>query len=187
MMNVGLVGVASIVGTIVAILAHHGGPSPLESRRALAITIRTCGAILWPTVLLAMVPASDRNNPVLVIPLVFQWSMWLLDSLLLNTAPSRDPETPASLRFETAGLTGLSIGIASLLGNKPTSEHAHLFLYAILGCLVVVLPSHNLKPGCIHDQVFESVQKTAFSWCLGLLIAAASLTRYRTCTSPSCA
>ena len=180
------VGVASAVGALAVVWAYlnrEDDATPLANKRARALAIRTCGAVLWPAVLLSMVPAADRSHPVLAVPLLFQWSVWLLDSFLLISAPCKDAETPASLRFEAAGLAGLSFGLCSLLGNKPESAHTPLFLYAILGCLLLVLPSHNLAPGCVHEQIFESVQKTALSWCLGLLVAAVALTRCRACAA----
>ena len=186
-MNAGGVSVASVVGVmVIAWMYQHRSSTeltPLERKRLLAMTIRTCGAVLWPAVLLAMVPRADRNHPALAIPLLFQGGVWALDGFFITSAPCKHSDTPASLRFEAAGLAGLSFGLCSLLGNKPDSTYTPLFLYAILGCLIVVLPSHNLAAGCVHEQVFESVQKTALTWCLGLLIAAVALTRCHACAS----
>ena len=179
------VAVTSVAGAAAVALAYRlrraEASTPIEEKRARAMAIRTGGAVLWPAVLLAMIPREDRGCPALAVPVVFALLVWMLDSFLIACAPSHTADTPASLRFEAAGLAGLSFGLCSLLGNKPESRHTPLFLYAILGCLVLVLPSHNLAPGCVHEQVFDSVQKAALMWCLGLLIAAVALTRYRAC------
>ena len=96
--------------------------------------------------------------------------------LLHNTA-SKDPTVPATIRLDPSNVTALGFTLSGLLGSRPTSPHAHLFVTAILACMVVVLPSHNLHPGCMEEQIFESVQKGTLMWCIGLVIAAVVLTR----------
>ena len=63
------------------------------------------------------------------------------------------------------------------MGARGEGPHTHLFLYAVVGCLVLVLPSHNLQEGCVEEQVFESVQKAALVWCIGFLVAGVALSR----------
>lgn len=150
---------------------------PLQRRRVLASTIRTAGAIAWPAMLLAAVPSADQGRLVLVAPLLWNAMMWGIDSYLVHHAPSAEATRPASLRLDPSSLTGLTFGLCGLLGARPDSEYTHLFLYAIVGCIVLVLPSHNLEAGCLEEQVFESVQKAAILWCIGYLIAGIALTR----------
>lgn len=155
--------------------------SGLALRRARASVIRTLGAVVWPAVLLGAVPRADHDRAILAVPLLWNAGMWVLDAHLLHHAPSSDPEArPASLRLDPASLTGLSFGLCGLLGARPESRYTHLFLYAIVGCLVLVLPSHNLAPDSVEEQVFESVQKAALLQCVGLLIAGVVLTRTAT-------
>ena len=121
-MNACAVSTASVVGVMVIVWMYRQRSSEerttLERKRLLAVTIRTCGAVLWPAVLLAMVPLADRSHPALAIPLLFQWGVWALDGFFIASAPCKDSDTPASLRFEAAGLAGLSFGLCSLLGNS---------------------------------------------------------------------
>lgn len=168
-------GVASAAGALAVMHAYTTHPAPKDARRRAAF-IRTMGAVLWPAVLLALVPAADRGNPALAVPLSWNAAMWALDAHLLHHAPSAD-ERPASLRLDHASLASLSFGLCGLLGARPGSAHTHLFLYAIVGCVVLVFPSHNLQEGCVEQQVFESVQKAALMWCIGLLIAGVVLLR----------
>lgn len=150
----------------------------VTQRRARASVIRTIGALLWPSVLLYMVPPEDHHRLALLLPLAWNAGMWSLDAFLLHHAPSDDPtQRPASLRLDPTSLTGMSFGLCSLLGARPDSRYTHLFLYAVVGCLVLVLPSHNLAPNSAEEQIFESVQKAALFWCIGLLIAGVALTR----------
>jgi hypothetical protein len=148
----------------------------MARRRALASFIRTLAAVLWPWVLTRLVvPCEDRCRSELAVPILWSSVMFALDSFVLHH--SRGTEgAPASVRLDPTSMTGLTFGLCSLVGSKPGGRYAHLFMYAILGCLLVVLPSHNLEKGCLEEQVFESVQKAALIYCIGILITAESLT-----------
>ena len=170
--------VATALG--VAVLAHLYVTFPpsevaLVRRKARASAIRTLGTLLWPSVLLAVVPREDHSSRALALPLAWGVGAWLLDAHLMHHAPSGEEGRPATLRLEPGSIAPLSFGLVGLL--KPDGKYTHLFLYAIVGCLVLVLPSHNLRPDCVEEQVFESVQKAALIWCIGFLVAGVSLVR----------
>ena len=167
--------VATAAGMLVLmrLYAMPARDDALSVRKSRAALIRTVGALLWPSVLLAAVPRDDHYRRVLALPLAWGVGVWLLDAYLLHHAPSNEDDRPASLRLDPASLTSLSFGLCGLL--KPEGKYTHLFLYAIVGCLVLVLPSHNLQPGCLEEQLFESVQKAALVWCIGFLIAGVAL------------
>lgn len=129
--------------------------------------------------LFALVPREDHARPEMLAPLAWAAAAWALDAHLLHNAPSAQPDKPASLRLEPASLGSLTFGLCGLLGAKSDSRHTHLFVYAIMGSILVVLPSHNLEPGCVEEQYFESVQKAALIWCIGLLVAGVALARPR--------
>lgn len=174
--------VATLAG--LACIAHAYNSFPrsqqhaLTSRRAVASTIRTAGCLLWPHVLFSVLPPADRVHPAIVIPLLWNPFVWALDSYLLHHATSKENETrPASLRFDASNIAGLSFGLSGLLGAKPDGRYVHLFLYAIVSCLILALPSHNLEEDTLEEQIFESVQKAAVVWCMGLLIAGVVFTR----------
>ena len=169
----------SALGAAVVAQAYLALPplDALAQRRARAAAIRTAGAALWPAVLFALVPREDRARPALLAPLAWAAAAWALDAHLLHPAPSAQPDKPASLRLEPASLGSLTFGLCGLLGAKPDSRHTHLFIYAIVGSILLVLPSHNLAPGCVEEQWFESVQKAALIWCIGLLVAGVALAR----------
>ena len=153
----------------------------LTRRRALAGAIRTAGAMLWPAVLLGLVPKCDRGRVILALPLAWVTGAWLLDAHLTHRCkPRKTPGTsaaPASLRLEPTSITALTFGLCSLVGARPESRHTHLFLYAIVGCIAIVLPSHTMDDECLEAQVFESVQKVAMQWCVGLVVAGVGLAR----------
>ena len=154
----------------------------VRTRRAVATYLRACAAMLWPSLLLHSVCPQDRSNPVLLVPLLAHTAMWGVDSLLLNYGPSAQPEErPASLRLDPSSLTGISFGLCGIVGARPDTKYSYLFVFAVVACLMAVLPSHNLEPGSLPDQVFESVQKSILMWCLSSVLAAVLLTRSSAC------
>lgn len=170
---------------------HRGGEEGLDGeltvdeRRDLATLIRSLGAILWPFVLLRiLVSRSDASCPQLVVPMMWNFGLWALDMHLVHgTRSSAGSSEIASLRFDPAIVSPLAFGLCGLLGGgNVNANHLHLFLCSIVGCLVFVMPSHNMKPMCIEQQIFENVQKTALVWCTGTLIAAVVLCRCRQTT-----
>lgn len=184
------VGIVSLVGALcvwdtyrkLSVCVRH---SPRSQRRLVASCIRTTGCLLWPLALFSLVPRDDHDELGLLLPLAWNATVWTVDTYLLHHAPAASEQQPASLRLEHSSLTGLGFGMCSLLGARHDSKYTHLFMYAILGCLLLVLPSHNLEPGCLEEQVFENLQKTALVWCIGLLITGVVLTRRKGATGPS--
>ena len=170
--------VATAAGVAVLAYLYTTQPpsdDPLMRRKARASAIRTLGTLLWPTVLLSVVPTKDHENRALALPLAWGIGAWLLDAQFMHNAPSNDEAHPAALRLDHTSLAPLSFGLCGLL--KPDGQYTHLFLYAVVGCLVLVLPSHNLRHDCVEEQIFESVQKAALIWCIGFLIAGVALVR----------
>jgi hypothetical protein len=154
-------------------------------RKALASVIRTVFAVTWPLVLTrVLVPSHDCASCLLCAPIVWVGLMWCIDSYLMHYTTSKTEDAPASLRLDPVSVTGLTFGLCNLAGARPDGTYTDLFMSAILGALLVVLPSHNMQPDCVEAQVFESVQKAALTWCIGALFAAVVLTRSATrCTS----
>jgi hypothetical protein len=150
----------------------------IKKKRALASVIRCIGALVWPLFFMYCVLTKfDRCSTAIVFPLIWNFCMWYLDSYLMHYAPSKNAST-ASLKLDPSVITSLSFGLSGLL--RGTGTYNSLFLFSIVGCLIFVLPSHNLEDGCVEEQIFESVQKAALLWCIGVLIAAVALSHNQT-------
>ena len=139
--------------------------------------VRACAMGMWPAVLAATLCAEDRRSMLVWVPILFQTVLGALDLVVLGWGPSNSSTRPAMIRYETMGIAGLIFGLSGLVGNRPDSKYSHLFLYAVLGCLVLVLPTHNMEEGSDASQWFDSVQKASLSWCISLLVTAIVFTR----------
>ena len=150
----------------------------LHERKLVASTLRSCGAISFPSLLFVLIPSEDRACEACFAPILWMGIVTLVDSYLLFRSPSSDPTLkPASIRMDPGCVSGITFGICAYLGARGDHRYGNLFLYAVLVCVTCVLPSHNLQPGCLEAQLIESLQKTALFACIGLLVAGVSLTR----------
>ena len=169
----------TLVGWLVVVLAamqsYSLEPDLLKRRRILSGCIRTCIVSTLPWLLLELLPREDRSCGALIPALMWIVVINLLDSYLLFCAPSNDASKPASLRMEPSCITGLTFALCGYIGARAEHKYGHLFLYAVVACLACVLPSHNLQPGVVEEQIFESVQKSILVGCIALLIAGVGL------------
>ena len=148
----------------------------LDQKRRFASFIPTLGAVVWPFVLLCIVKREDHSNSVLVLPVVWNVCLWLLDvHFMHNTAPD-STNKPATVRTDPMLLAGLAFGMCNLVGSRPDSKHVYLFIYAIVTCFLLVLPSNTLRPESLESHVVSSVQKVIFHYCIGLLLTGVILT-----------
>lgn len=161
--------------------------SQQSKHRRVAMLVRACAMGLWPAVLAASLCAEDRRSFGVWVPVLFQTLLGTMDLVVLRWGPSNSNTRPAMIRYETMGIAGLIFGLSGLVGNRPDSKYSHLFLYAVLGCLVLVLPTHNMDDASDASQWFDSVQKAALSWCISLLVAAIVFTRSNKATSAATA
>lgn len=166
---------ATLVATMVLLHGLHRRRIHDKRLRRTSL-LRTYGVLLWPCVLMAILSPSDRTRPVVAVPLLYVLGVWALDAHLLSNAPTAKEGQLPALRLDPTSLGGLTFGVCSLSGVRPESKYSHLFLYAVVGTLVAVLPSHNLREGCVEADVIESLQKVALLWCTGLLVAGVALT-----------
>ena len=167
---VGVVTLWCIVATIL--------PEDTKKRRTLfAVATRTTAAAMWPSFLMSLLQPEDRDAGLLWLPLAWNVVVYAVDLVLLCSCEAADGHSLPALKLDTSGVTGLGFGLCSLLGSRADSKYGYLFLYAIFGCFLLVFPSHNLPPDCPAAHVFDSVQRSALTWCTGVLVAAVVLTR----------
>lgn len=135
-------------------------------------------ASMFPLLLFSLIPKDDHSCQACIAPIAWVCLVGAADSYLMFRAQTNDNH-PASIRMDPQCITGLTFGLCAYLGTRSNDRYGHLFLYAILGCLTCVLPSHNLPAETVEAQVIGSVQKSIMFGCIGLLIAGVTLTHSR--------
>lgn len=141
-------------------------------RKILAGGIRTFVANLFPLMIYG-IGKGAICTPAILWVLISN----LVDSYFMWNVEGNDPSRLASLKLEPTVITSLTFSLCVYLNAKADHKYGDLFLFAIMGCLLCVLPSHSMKPGCVEEQVFESVQKSMLFNCVGVLVAGVCLVR----------
>lgn len=150
--------------------------TPTQSTRSRKAAIRSVGALAFPSILFAMLPACDRGCRASVLPIAWVLSIHMLDMHILFRGRSSTDDV-ASVRLDPQSVTALTFGLCAFLGTRSDSKYGGLFLLAVVGCITAVMPSHNLEKSCVEADVIDSVQKAAIINCIGLLIAGVTMTR----------
>lgn len=151
--------------------------SEIQRRRILCGGIRSLGAIVFPLLLFKLLPEDKKMCNASIPPLLWMSIATLVDEYLLFYSKSAETNKPASIRLDPNCLAGLAFGISGFVGVRENNELSPLFLTAVVVCLAIVLPSHNLEQGSFEEQVMESVQKTVLLSCISLVMAGVSFAR----------
>lgn len=137
----------------------------IRPQQRASLLIRGIGAGIFPHALASLVP-----RPPLVALL------WNVLSFALDVIVGIQ-SGPRKITFHPQHFTGIAFGLASMVGCKPETPHSRLFMYAILLCFLVVIPSHDFPAETHEAAVFDALQTTALHWCVGLVLAAIAVAR----------
>lgn len=129
------------------------------------------GTGLWPILLSVAIgrsePLTSSCNRRLWIPYAWPFLVGMADILLLHTGVSQGP-----LRFEPTSVTALAFGLCGVLGGRNDSQFIHLFLLAVLGCVLGVMPHVDYKDKESHGaKTVRILQRTMLVWCIGFMVA----------------
>jgi hypothetical protein len=153
---------------ILAILHTH---TKLPSRRdpkVVSFTVRCAGVAAWPLIIAHLCPRC---------PHVVPGTVWLLLLEVLNAFVLMDPASSKGLYMEKGSFLGVAFALAAMSGNRPDSAHAPLFVYAVLGMFLTVLPTHDLSDGSVSGAVVDSVQRVLLHYSIAMFVTAILLTR----------
>ena len=174
----GLANLSCLVGAICigAVFRRDFQRASSDKSRRIAVSnaIRTGCAVLWPSILLASIPSRDVSRESVTLPIAWGFVAWAVDHYLANHAPSANEARAASLRFDPTSINSLAFGLCGLTGARTHGVQWTLFRRAIVASILVALPTHNIAPGSMEEQVVESVQKGILLWCIGFVIAGAT-------------
>lgn len=135
--------------------------------KILALTIRCLGVALWP--LLARLIGCEGRC---LIP----GSLWLLSFEMVDALVLREPSSFVGLKLEKASVLGVVFALSSMCGNRPGSKYQPLFLYAVMGMFLTVLPTHDLPADHPSAVIIENVQRVLLGYCVATFVTAVALT-----------
>lgn len=165
--------ICKIVGALVLMYATR-------KNQDFSITYRTVATALFPFLLNAIVPDASCNHHAMLPSTLWMTVMWMFDTYTLKSETPSVTTGSRGVRFDTHSVTALSFGLCGLVGARADTRYVHLIVYAILGCVMLVLPTHTLSASDPLFPFVEETQRMALVYCIALLIAGVTLTR---CTS----
>ena len=132
----------------------------------IATFIRALSLTVWPLAYYSIVLPEYRHKSCNRIPLLWMCVTTCLDAVYRTQG--------AGLHFEPAMVTATTFGLSSIAGARMDGKHTHMILYALVGCILCVLPTHkNLKGNA--SIVAETLQQCMLMWCIGSMIGGALL------------
>lgn len=148
--------------------------------RITTLTVYLIGVLTWPIVWKHVIGREilDSASPLMMLSLL--WPVMSLGfEVYLMRFMNDDTHSKSKRSFlmgDGQSIISLTLAFASMLSlySKPANaKYSHIFLCAIIGCILVVMQtSHTFVDAmCIERVIVESVQKVCVLYCTGLLVA----------------
>ena len=176
----------SLVATVLLIITSIFVFRDISSHHEYDILVpRLLFMFISPLVLGKLLPI-DFCVRSLIVPLVWIVGIQFLDILCIYRSTRKDKkDTIFKISLDPQSVSGLTLGLASFLGSGSDNTHRTLFLYAIVGCVVVSVISHNFNPGTTEYEVFSLLRSLVVTWSIGLVISGVCCFEYRRLQSNS--
>ena len=154
---------------------HPLQPSPHDISR-FRLMMRSMCVALWPATCLA-VQGTHRCTLCLGLTTAWMAVTWMVDTRPLLR--EEDEETPLKrgVRIDPSFIAPLTFGLCGLAGVRPDTHYCPHVLYAVIACVLFVLPSPNLSD---TDPVFPLVteaQRAILLYCIGVVVTCVVRTR----------
>ena len=171
----------TVVGVAVVLLIRNTLVS--EDTVTSALTMRALMNLLWPLTVMNLLSKDDQTNVAVVPSLAWMSAVWWLDSYSLVHGGHDQEAKNMGLRLDTHTITALSFGLCSLVGARSDTQYVHFILYAILLCIMFVLPYHNLPDTDPMHSTIDELQRMCIKYSIALIITGVVFTRSTTLRS----
>lgn len=166
-----------ITTATIGILVVHAMHRNFDGRNddTSALTIRAVMNVAWPAVVLYLLEEEDKTSAAIAPSVAWMALMWWIDSYALvhQAAPRRR----VGVRLDSHTVTAMSFGMCSLVGARSETRYVHFILYALLLCIMFVLPVHNLPADDPITPTVEEIQRMCLVYAISLLVTGVVFTR----------
>jgi hypothetical protein len=192
--------VISLVGTLAVIVSYlraqpAGSPFPPRDavgRTQFLHTARSVTATSWPLVLSSFAAGADVSC---VWPsVVWMFLVWWLDVRRLTDTQTTAAETTTTevsnmlrrgVRMEPTMLTALTFGLCGLVGARSDTRYTQYIVYALVACILLVLPNVEMSPEDPMSPLISEVQRAVLIHGIATVVTCVCLTRTSTIPMPS--
>ena len=192
--------VVSLVGTIAVIVSYFRARPPGSSfpprdavgRTQFLHTARSVTATSWPLVLSSFAAGADVAC---VWPSVaWMFVVWWLDVRRLTDAQTTTAETATTdisnmlqrgVRMEPTMLTALTFGLCGLVGARADARYTKYIVYALVACILVVLPNVEMSVEDPMSPLISEVQRAVLIHGIATVVTCVCLTRTSTIPMPT--
>ena len=181
--------VISLVGTIAVMVSYLRArpvfPPPANdtrSRTQFLFTARSVTATSWPLFLsLLRQNNEDVDVTACVLPSVlWMFLIWWLDVRLLDGRSSTTDLAKflqRGVQIEPSILTALTFGMCGLAGARADTPYTKYIIYALLACVMMVLPHVELATEDPMTPVISEMQRTVLVYGIATVVTCVCLTR----------
>lgn len=188
--------VVSLVGTIAVVVSYLRARPPGSSfpphdavgRTQFLHTARSITATSWPLVLSSF--AQGANGACVWPSVVWMFVVWWLDVRHLSARSEHSDESTTSgelskllqrgVRIEPSMITALTFGLCGLAGARSDTHYTRYIVYALIACVLVVLPHVELSTEDPMTPIISEVQRAVLIHGIGTVVTCVCLTRTST-------
>ena len=191
--------VISLVGTLAVIVSYIRARPPGSSfpprdaagRTRFLHTARSITATSWPLVLSSFAAGADVSC---VWPsIVWMFLVWWLDVRGLDTQTTTAETTATEIsnmlrrgvRMEPTMLTALTFGLCGLVGARSDTRYTQYIVYALVACILIVLPNVEMSPEDPMSPLISEVQRAVLIHGIATVVTCVCLTRMSTIPMPT--
>lgn len=125
--------------------------------------------LFWPVVWSHALGEETLQKPHIWMSLVWPMIVILWDTFLLCTTTYEQHTQPRrSLSMDSHTICSLTFALAGIFRS---AENKHLFVSAILGCMIFMMPPSTTNVDPADRVLLESVQKIVLTFSTGFLLA----------------
>lgn len=180
----------SVVGTIAIVVSYLrarpiGSSFPprvddTKGRIQFLHTTRSLTAVLWPSIMSSF--AGDTGFACVVPSMAWMLVVWWLDVRGLcfdGDVPSVGSKTflKRGVHMEPSMLTALTFGLCGLAGARADMHYTRYIVYAIVACVLVVLPHVELSEEDHMAPLISEVQRAVLIYGIATVVTCVCLTR----------
>lgn len=154
-----------------------GSTSDKDRMRMDVVLLRVTSLVLWMSTIVHY--TKKEHLSCLWASLTWVSVFTIFDIYLMYSVDESHESMLPEMKLEPSMVLATSFGLCSMVGMQKDSEYQSFVLYAILGCMMGVVPSmHNVDPETLLYKRVREVQKTTLGLCIGTLVSGVLLTRF---------